>query len=350
MQMSPRHEVSPHDALTGTPVLAVALCAADGSAERSALCFALGDADAAADLTTPQWRELIPAPNAQGRVQGIDGRWWRMSNPQGVVDAYQRPLAVDINHASELQAPQGGASPATGWIEKLEVRQGAVWGLIAWNAKGQQAVGGKEYRFLSPVFKYDGTTREIKVLTSAALTNEPNFPIALNRANDSQETPPVDEAIRKALGLPEKATAEQAVTAINALQRSVDTPSLEKFVPRADYDAAQQRATNAEARLADHAKATKAAEIDAAVEAAVKAGKITPATVEYHKASCAAEGGLERFKAFVEAAPVVADTTNLDGKQPGGGERAMNAAAKTMAAMFGNSAEDIKKYGQEEKA
>lgn len=350
MHMTPRHEGYPYESLIAETALAVALCAADVAADRSALCFALTEADATADLAAPQWRELIPAPNAQGRVQGIDGRWWRMSNPQGVVDAYQRPLAVDINHASELQAPKGGDSPATGWIEKLEVRQGAVWGLIAWNAKGQQAVGGKEYRFMSPVFKYDGATREIKVLTSAALTNEPNFPIALNRANDHQENPPVDEAIRKALGLPEKATADDAVTAINSLQRSADTPQLDKFVPRADYDKAMNRAQTAEAALADNAKAAHTAQVDAAIEEALKAGKITPATVDYHKASCAAEGGLDRFKAFVAAAPAVAEPTNLGDRTSGADSKALNAAAKQMAAMFGNTEEDLKMHGQGEKA
>ena len=40
----------------------------------------------------------------------------------------------------------------------------------------------------------------------------------------------------------------------------------------------------------------------AEIEAALGAGKITPATVEYHKASCRQDGGLERFRDFVKAA------------------------------------------------
>lgn len=334
--------------MLATPHPATALCAAETSADRAALCFALTDGDAAD--AAPQWRELIPAPNAQGRVQGRDGRWWKLSEPQAVAGAFDLALPVDVNHASELAAPKGGDAPARGWVEKLEVRQGAVWGLIAWNAQGQQAVAGKEYRYLSPVFKFDPVTREIKRLTSVGLVNEPNFPLALNRATD-QETPPVDEAIRKALGLPEQATADQAVTAINSLRSSAGTPPLDKFVPRADYDTALNRATTAETSLRERDEANKKATIDAAIDGALKAGKITPATVDYHKASCAAEGGLERFKAFVEAAPAVADASGLEGKaMPGNDPKALNGAAKTIAGMFGNSAEDIAKYGQQETA
>ena len=334
--------------MLATPHHATALCAADTSADRAALCFALGEGDTA-DIATPQWRELIPAPNAQGRVQGIDGRWWRMTNPQAVADGFQLALPVDINHASELAAPKGGEAPARGWVEKLEVRQGAVWGLIAWNAQGQQAIASKDYRYLSPVFKFDPATREIKRLSSVALVNEPNFPLALNRAADP-ENPTVDEAIRTALGLPEQATPAQAVTAINSL-RSAATPALDKFVPRADYDTAINRAQTAETTLRERDQATKQAAIDAAIDGALKTGKITPATVEYHKASCAAEGGLERFNAFVAAAPAVGDESGLTGRAvPGNDPKALNAATKTIAAMFGNSAEDIAKFGQQETA
>ncbi|WP_424682925.1 phage protease [Frateuria sp. YIM B11624] len=329
--------------------LSTALCAALDVAERAALCFALGDVDAA-DLAAPQWRELIPAPNANGLVQGRDGRWWRMPNAQAVVDQFDLDLAVDINHASELKAPKGEEAPAQGWVDALEARNGAVWGRIAWNDDGRQVVAGRKYRFLSPVFKFDPDTRQIFRLTSVALVNDPNFPLALNRAAD-QENPPVDEAIRKALGLPETATPAEAVTAINALQTKAAsnvTPSLDKYVPRGDYDTAINRAQTAENKLAEQAKAQLQASIDAEVDAALKAGKITPATVDYHKAQCATEGGLERFRAFVQVAPAVAGDSNLDGKNPAGGDgKALNATAKSINAMFGNSAEDIAKYGKE---
>jgi phage I-like protein len=324
--------------------LQAALCAAETTPERAALCFALAADEAAADAA-PQWRELIPAPAADGRIVGQDGRWWTMPDAQAVVDQFTLALPVDVNHASELQAPTGKESPAQGWVEALEARNGAVWGQISWTPRGRQAVADREYRFLSPVFKFNPNTRQIHRLTSVALVNEPNFPLALNRASD-QEIPTVDEAIRKALGLPEQATLDQAVTAINSLRTAA--PALDKYVPRADYDTAINRAQTAENKLAEQAKTQLQAQIDTEIEAALKAGKITPATVDYHKAQCAAEGGLERFRAFVQVAPEVAGNTNLDGKPPQGTDnKGLNAATKNIGAMFGNSVEDIAKYGQE---
>lgn len=328
--------------------LAVALCATSEHAHAysAALCFAL-DQGEEPNLDTPQWHELIPAPNAKGIIQGVDGRWWRMADPNAVAANFSLALPVDVNHASELQAPKGQESPARGWIEALEVRNGAIWGRVDWNAEGRAAIKGKQYRYLSPVFRFDPKTREIQRLTSVALVNDPNFHLALNRAID-QETPAVDEAIRKALGLPEAATPDQAVTAINALQNKASaSTNLNEYVPRADYDTAVNRATTAEAALAQQKKAQHQAEVDAAIADALKAGKITPATADYHKACCAAEGGLERFKAFVQSAPTIADDAGLGGRQvPGTDPKALNAATKTIAAMFGNSDEDIRKYGE----
>lgn len=326
--------------------LCLALCAvvAAGDDTRAALCFAVGD-----DTGAGTWKELIPAPNAQGRVQGRDGRWWRMGDARAIASRFDLPLPIDVNHASELAAPHGGQSPSQGWVEALEVRDGAVWGRIEWNEAGRNAVDAKQYRFLSPVFKFDPKTREIQQLTSVALVNEPNFPLALNRAGDSavqQENPAVDEAIRKALGLTEQATPTEAVTAINALRTSAQSPSMDTFVPRAQYDTAINRAQLSETKLRDIEAAQQQAAIDAAVDGAVKAGKITPATTDYYKAQCATENGLERFQAFVAAQPVIADATGLGTRKVDDVDgKSLNAATQTVAALMGVSAEDIKKFG-----
>lgn len=313
----------------------------------AALCFALSDtALAEGDV----WLELIPAPNAQGKVVGKDGRWWRMPHPQAVVDNFGGALPIDVNHASELKAPKGEQSPAAGWVEQLQVRHGAIWGRVVWNQMGRAAVADKQYRFLSPAFAATKSTNEIQALLSVGLVNAPNFSLALNRAgytDPTVENPAVDEAIRKALGLPEQATTDQAVTAINSLRTSAANPSMEHFVPKAQYDVALNRATAAEQKLHDHAAAQVEVAINAAVEDAVKAGKITPATVDYYKAQCATEGGLERFKKFIEAQPVIAAATDLGNRQAPGAEggKALNAATMNVAALMGVSEEDIKKYG-----
>ena len=146
------------------------------------------------------------------------------------------------------------------------------------------------------------------------------------------------------------ATEATAVNAVKELNGKLATalnaqPSLEKFVPRADYDQALARATNAEQLLATIQKDKLDGEIEAAINAALAAGKITPATVDYHRAQCRQEGGLERFAAFVAAAPAIGDPSGLDGKEAPADATALNAEQRQVMEMFGNTPEDIAKYG-----
>ena len=127
---------------------------------------------------------------------------------------------------------------------------------------------------------------------------------------------------------------------------SAASPPLDKFVPKADYDLALNRAADAEGKLSAVAQATLETAINTEITAALAAGKITPATQEYHIAQCRQEGGLERFKAFVAAAPAVAVNSQLDTKRPGIEDTALNAEQEKVAGLFGNSAEDLAKYGK----
>lgn len=294
----------------------------------AALCFQLPPAADEVD----GWYRLIPAPGADGLVRGKDGRSWRLGDPAALVAAFNHPLPVDVNHAEELRAASGEAVPAYAWIEALDAREDGVYGRLAFNARGAAAVKAREYRFISPVFSYDKASREIKRLESAALVNSPNFALALNRRG---HTPTEDddmqllESLRAKLGLDEQADEAAALNAVDKLadalataRNHADTPSLDKFVPRGDYDAALARASNAETRLAERERAEAEAAIETAINAALGAGKITPATADYHRAQCAAEGGLARFETFVASAPVIADPSALDGKAPPGAKGA----------------------------
>ncbi len=336
----------------------------------------------------PEWVELLPAgPEVMGR----DGRRWVFDDPERVAAASldgsdpdlssaKKEIPIDWEHATEIKAPQGEPAPAAGWITALEVRgsssQGALWGRVEWTERGREAVASREYRYLSPVFLHEKEPGgRIVRLLSAGLTNSPNLRMtALSREGGAQyiparagareETDMVAEEIRAALGLSEDATAEQAAAAVNALKQERDTalnrakekvdssaaaPGLDKFVPRADYDAALERAANAETKLAEQRSEALEKEIEA---------EITPATADYHRAQCRDEhegksgekSGLERFREYVEAAPAIAGDSGLDGKQPKDAkDRALNAdlssSQSRIAALFGNSAEDLRKYG-----
>jgi len=309
-----------------------------------------------ADGSVPEMVELIPAGAV---IVGRDGRKFINDNPQGVVDALNAKgvdLVFDFEHSSELKAPTGEKAPAAAWGSGFEAREdSSVWARVDWTPAGREAVANREYRYLSPVLLLAKGTGHIRSLASVGLVNKPNlFNKALNFQQPiTEEVQTMLKKILAKLGLAENATEEQALNALGTMQADLQTalnragtPSLDKFVPRGDYNQALTRATNAEQKLAERDKADLETAINAEVDAALKAGKITPATKDYHVAMCRQEGGLDEFKKFVEAAPVVGDPSTLGGKTVDEGTKALNAEQQAIADQFGNSAEDLKKYGQ----
>lgn len=109
--------------------------------ERSALALALNSANS---VTVPDWILLIPA----GTVVGVDGRSWVNDQPNNVVSLFnnrQLDLPIDWEHATEVRAPKGLDAPAAGWIQAMEVREGAVWGCVEWTAAGVNCISSKSY-------------------------------------------------------------------------------------------------------------------------------------------------------------------------------------------------------------
>lgn len=327
--------------------IATALCAVQ-SGERSALNFEVITVDGG---NAPEWIELLPAGQI---VTGRDGRTWINDRPDIVLGSFAaegKDLPIDWEHSSELRAPDGETAPAAGWIKEMEARDGGVWGRVEWTGKGAASITSREYRYLSPVFRYEMESRRIFRITSCGLTNQPNlFLNALNRV-DHQEVVMTREQMDQLCKMCGIAAGSSAAEILAACKKCCDKamnheqPSLDSFVPRADYDKALNRATSAESSLLTITAAEQDKAINTEIDAALAAGKITPATKEYHVAQCRQEGGLDRFKAFAQAAPVVAPASGLDGKSPAATDTALNAEALAIANMFGNSAEDLKKYG-----
>lgn len=310
-----------------------------------------------AEGTAPEWIELIPAGFD---VRGRDGRAWINPDPQAVVEATAadtHPLPLDWEHATETRAPQGLDAPAAGWIEETAVREGgSIWGRVDWTLRGRQMVEGKEYRFVSPVFAYDKVTGVIRRLVNAALTNTPNLLLtALNRQSDDggedqlhreppEQTLSIATRLATVLGLASNATEDDIVTAVTEARAANRSGSvdLSSYAPRADLDAAVNRAETAEASLktireADHAKA-----INTAIRAAQDAGKIIPASEQQYRDMCAKEGGLELFEKLVPTLPVIAGAAD---------SRAANKAEDTDASASALSDEEravCRALGQDE--
>lgn len=333
---------------TGITILQLAL---NSATEESgiAICFEI-----AADGTLPETLMLVP-PGAT--VQGRDGRAWNNPDPAAIVNFYQTrgiKICIDIEHATEIKAPKGEAAPAMAWGTDLVARpDGSVWAeKIDWTPKGAEMVMNREYSYYSPAYIYNKRTMDIIGVKSVGLTNTPNLNIpALNSEQHKEDF--MLKRLIALLALPETSTEDVVLNSITTMKAEhalalnhAASPPLDKFVPRADHDLALNRATTAETELKKITDSQLDTAINHEIDAALTAGKITPATKDYHVAQCRQEGGLERFKTFVGAAPVVADASGL-GKRKLETGTALNAEDKAACVALGISEEDFIKANQE---
>lgn len=296
--------------------------------------------------STPDWVQLLPAGP---EIVGVDGRRWLLDRAAmgAVLAAFPRrgrPLVIDWEHATELRALKGEEAPAAAWMHELQERGGELWARVEWTPRAAEQVENREYRYLSPVFTYQKSTGRILEVVSAGLTNSPNLRLqalnheANNHSNQEDDMPL--KPIAKALGLDEGATADQIITAANSLKAQAEKApavpvalcralglaedaspdgviqavstmktqayDLARFVPRADYDQAQNRAQDLEAKLKAQDAAKADAEITGLVDQAVKDGKVAPASKDFYVAACRQQGGVDEFKKFLTSAPVIA--------------------------------------------
>jgi hypothetical protein len=102
-------------------------------------------------------------------------------------------LLIDFDHFS---LDHDKPSEAAGWIVALQQRPSGLWARIRWTDKGEEAVRGGRYRFISPVFREDeclklGNNRiKPQHLINAAVTNDPNISGMVPLSNKKVDEPP----------------------------------------------------------------------------------------------------------------------------------------------------------------
>lgn len=283
----------------------------------------------------PEWVMLWP----QGRlVVGRDKRSFIISDPEAIIAATKPrlPLLVDYEHDFEFRKP-GDETPAAGWIEELQVRDGAIWGRVSWTSKAANAIADRQYRFHSPVYLCapQSEPMEIIAIGGAGLTHAPN--LGFTALNNEQDTT-MDKDLAKALGLPDTATVADAITAVNALQ----TPSPQKFVPRADLDQALRRATNAEAKLAEFEKSQARAAAEALVDKGIADRKIAPASRDHYlKLAINSRADVEALLAATPAIIPAGEDKGLAAGDPAGQAGALSPEEKAMCSQLGVSEEQF---------
>jgi phage I-like protein len=196
-----------------------------------------------------------------------------------------------------------------------------------------------------------------------------------SRANASMEATMDREKLIAKLGLTAEATDEQIMAELDKLKagpeaelQTVKTelettraklksteqelanarsanPSLDKFVPRSDHDAVVAKCKALEKEKGDVEKAAFQKEVDVEIDAAMKAGKVTPATKDFYVAACSTKEGLDKFKEFVKAATSIGNPSRLETDPPPvpTSDARMSAEEEKIAASFGMTREDYLK-------
>lgn len=273
------------------------------------------DATLEGAAVAPEWVQLVPA----GEFSGRDGRGPFRLDAAAVLAAFERggiDLPIDYDHQTIEADAKAGPVPAAGWIKALEVREGSLWGRVAWTAQAAALIANREYRFLSPVFLHDKTGR-VLALSGAGLTHYPNLDLTAV-ANASEGAYPMDEELmerlRALLNLPTLAEpadlvaeleklmqrlkmAEEQAQAANARAASTE-PDPAQWVPMSQHSAVAQQLSALQRQVAK-------AQAEDAVRAAMSAGKLVPALSVWAQAY--AEKDPEGFAAWVTSAPVIVD-------------------------------------------
>jgi phage I-like protein len=313
-------------------------------------CVAL---NAAQDGAAPEWVELIPAGEL---VIGLDGRKWIMTDAQKVVDASNALIRTDGDSPIDkehLMFLRDGDGEAYGWVKEYRLAaNGSIEGRVEWTDLGIEAVSRKHYRFVSVAFDFDYNTMEVMVVKGGGLTNRKNLRVAaLNNTQPNTEEN-MDPKLMAALGLvPTGDQAKDTAAALNAIQQlqSAHATALnaqKDLVPRADLQTALNAKDALQAKIDQINADTFKAKVETAVNAAVVAGKVTPGTKQYHLDTIKTPEALNSFEATYGKAPALMPEAAAAPDGSPDEQTALNAAELEIAAVFGNTAEDLKKYGK----
>lgn len=293
----------------------------------------------------PEWLPLVPAGK---KFRGRDGRFYR--NPgAGTISLNQEKRGldpvIDIEHATELKAPKGEHAPAVGWVKEFKVEDGALLGKVEWNSTGRSALENNEYRYYSPVYRVNRASRDVLYVKSIGLTNSPNLPFpALNQEEPEGGEQLFPESILTALSLNAEATETEVLDAIKNLKSKSELNS--EMVPRADYDTVRKRAETAETELNRIKEDDLKDKAQAAVDKAVKEGKIAPSSKDYYLDLCNSEEALEKFEKHMEGSAPVIETNREEtpGGEPPDQSTELNSEEKEIAAQLGLTDEKAREY------
>lgn len=328
----------------------------------AACAFAAAPVDAGVGRVLLQ---LTPAQDftpSDGRAMDVPA--WRINaaTAQRVIAAFNaaQPPVIDYEHQTLHKEANGQPAPAAGWMHGLRWIEGR--GLFAeaeLTERARALVQSGEYRYFSPVFEYARGSGEVTRILMGALTNHPaiagmeavNLMAAASArftttpTTSTKESDDMNELLKKllaALGLPEDASEEQALSAIKALTdkpavaATTATPDPAQYVPVA---VVQELQTNLAALSASvHSRA-----VDDVIAPALGDGRLLPAEEAWARDTAKTPAGLASLTSLLNVRqPIAALTgTQTGGKAPvpAAGAHGLTADELAVAAACGMTPE-----------
>jgi len=295
-------------------------------------------------------------------------------------------MVIDYEH----QTLAGTQAPAAGWVKKFINRgKEGLWVTVEWTKQAKEYLENREYRYFSPVFWVADKGRKILKVENVALTNYPGInnlkPIMAKMSLDEKaaresrskkynigkyrKEAKMLSKLKKLFGLADDATEDKVVETVEAvvaknktLEKQIDEKS-KKVVAKEVIEALDLKETDGVSTVVASIHALKQSgkgtvsreefdkiqndlrkrDADEIVAKALDTGKITPDQKDW--ATEYAERDLDGFKVFVSKATVVVPLDKLKKKQTRTDDAIADEAVLNVAKMFGNTPEDIKKYG-----
>lgn len=306
--------------------------------------------------------QLFPA----GRFRATDGRpkdceGWIVDDPAALISqakAKANGFVVDYEHQSLAAAQNGQPAPAAGWFEgaALEWRDDGMYVVsTTWTARASAYLKADEYRYISPVFRYDTKTGKVLELLSVALTNTPALDgmqavVAAASQLTTQQDTLMDLLARltQELGLPDGATDDTVVEAVKQLLKvATDVAAAEEAAIVSDTK--NKQSANPGRNLAEACKTENSDAVTAALASEVAALRAerdadmrdrlladnpaklsTPGLQAWAKTQ-----SYVALKAFVDSAPAIAALTQSQtgGKSPDGKDATVGMDAEQLAVL-----------------
>lgn len=217
--------------------------------------------------TDDGWYHMMPYGEFNAVIHAADGQTKRIkervtvgdlrevmrSHAQLLADPDWPGYLVGLEHESQRE---GGTTKAAAWARDLELRDNGIWAKLNKTPLGAELIGSvyKYFSTVNPMRENSDGTYSPVAIDDIGLTNKPAYSgLSPARHTKERDSTMLDKTLTGALGVPESATAEDAVKAIKALHTK-----------QAETEAKLTKATT---DLAEHRKAALEVEATAFVAA-----------------------------------------------------------------------------------